>query len=359
MFYPNQSNKITWRGVTAKKIKILLVDDSAFMRLLITDILSEDKGLEVVGSAVNGKEAAQKVAVLQPDMVVLDMNMGEYDGTYAVKKIMKENPLPILILSSVGNSDLQPIFDALKFGAVDYMNKPSRANSKMRAMNVELINKIKSVARAKPKVLKTPSTTTSKHHFSGKSNFEIIAIGASTGGPSAIEKVITSLPVNLIVPVIIVQHMPANFIQPFVQRLNSLSPLNIVLGTKSMVPRPGMIIVAPGNANMVMEKDTDTNQVHVGFNPETFREYNNPSINALMLSVAETYGSKAIGVILTGMGKDGAKGLKAIRDKGGFTIAQNKESSVIYGMPKAAVDSNAVSEVLDIKEIGNFIVNHL
>lgn len=338
------------------------MDDSAFMRLLISDILSEDSSLEVVGSATNGKEAAQKVAELHPDMVLLDMNMGEYDGIYAVKRIMKENPLPILILSSLGNTDLEPIFDALKLGAVDYMNKPNRGNAKMRAMDIELINKIKSIVRAEPKIIKSPSKSNkalNTHTFSGKSKYEIIAIGASTGGPSAIEKVITSLPANLTVPVIIAQHMPANFIRPFVHRLNSLSPLNIVVGTKSMLPRPGMIVMSPGDANMILERDQSTNKVQVAFCPDKYREYNNPSINALMQSVADTYGSKAIGVILTGMGKDGVKGLKSIREKGGLTIAQNQESSVIFGMPKVALETQAASTALDIKEIGNFLVNSL
>lgn len=345
--------------MTARKLKILIVDDSAFMRLLISDILSEDSQLEVVGSAVNGMEAAAKVEMLKPDLVLLDMNMPDYDGIYAVKRIMSENPLPILILSSIGNTDLEPIFEALKLGAVDYMNKPGRGNAKMRTLDLELITKIKSVARAEPRVIKTAVVPVRLHTFRESSQYGIIAIGASTGGPSALEKVISSFPSNLTVPVVIAQHMPANFIRPFIRRLNALSQLEVVLGRKSMVPRPGMIIIAPGDANMIFEENPATGEVEVSFCHEVYRDYNNPSINAMMQSVADVYGKRAVGVILTGMGKDGVKGLKAIRERGGLTIAQDRESSVIYGMPKVAMETAAAATVLDINEIGKFIINSL
>jgi two-component system chemotaxis response regulator CheB len=344
-----------------KKIKVLVVDDSAFMRLLISDIISSDDSIEVLDTAENGKEAAEKVAVKKPDLVLLDLNMGEYDGLYAVKRIMNENPVPILILSSVGNTNLEPVFDALRVGAVDYINKPDRVNSRMRAMNEKLVGKIKQVVQAKPKVhsrslLNETKTITKK--VSEKFDYDIIVIGASTGGPTALEVVINTLPEGLNIPIIICQHMPDAFIAPFVNRLNSLSPMKIVVGEKGMSPVPGMIIVAPGTANMILTKESNKS-VKIDFNHEKYPDYNNPSINALMLSAAEIYGSKAIGVILTGMGKDGVKGLKAIKDKGGLTIAQNKESSVIYGMPKVAVEQGAVKESLHVKEIGNFLVSSL
>ena len=345
----------------SRKINVLVADDSAFMRLLITDILSEDKEISVIGTAVDGKDAVDKVKKLDPDILLLDMNMGEYDGLYAVQHVMKDHPLPILILSALGNSNLQPIFDALKHGAVDYINKPQRGSSKVREIEQELLQKIKSIFNAKPKANATRERPKSwgKHSFSDDSPYKLIAIGASTGGPSALEEVITSLPVNLNVPVIICQHMTANFIQPFVKRLNTLSPLNVVLGTKSMEPQPGMIIIAPGDGNMIVNKDKVSKKIRIDFTSEKFKEYNNPSINAMMLSVAKTYGKNAVGVILTGMGKDGVKGLKAIKDAGGYTIAQNKESSVIYGMPKVAVETNAVMKSLGIKEVSNYLVQLL
>ncbi len=341
----------------SSKLNILVVDDSAFMRLLITDLLSEDSDIEVAGTAVNGLEAVKQVNALKPDIVLLDLNMAEYDGLYAVREIMQQRPTPILILSSVGNTDLQPVFEALKNGAVDYINKPDRNKSKMRELQKELIQKIKSTSRAKPrKVSATKAKTqvvTRKRRSSSK--YELIAIGASTGGPTAIERVICSLPKDFDIPVIVCQHMPAVFIPQFVQRLGSLTELEVVSATKGMNPTPGVVMFCPGHANLVLKRKNG--EAIVDFTEEVFKEYNNPSINAMMLSAADVYKDKMVGVLLTGMGKDGVNGMKAIHQSGGKTIAQNKESSVIYGMPKAATEAGAVDVELDIKEIGNYLVN--
>lgn len=344
-----------------KKTKVLIADDSGLMRLLISDILSENQSIEVVGTAVDGKDAFAKVKKLKPDVLVLDLNMGEYDGIYATQKIMTEAPLPILILSAVGNSDLQPIFDTLQLGAVDYINKPQRGNAKIREISHELTNKVLSAARANPKVIAPEggSANTNPHTFGEKSNYDIIVIGASTGGPSAIEEVIKTLPGNLNVPVVICQHMPSNFIQPFVKRLDNLTPLSVVVGRKGMIPSPGRVIIAPGDANMILERKKKGDSIKINFTEEKYPEYNYPSINAVMMSAAKLFKNKIIGVILTGMGKDGVLGLKAIKDVGGYTVAQNKDSCVIYGMPKAAVESGAVTKSVHIKEIGGFLVNSL
>ena len=343
----------------SSKLKILVVDDSAFMRLLISDLLSEDSSIEVIGTAVNGLEAEQKVMTLSPDLVILDLNMDEYDGLYAVKAIMKKKPTPILILSSVGNTDLQPVFEALKNGAVDYMNKPNRNKSKMREIRNELVQKVKSASRAKPKKIVDvkPAVQPRIRSFAKKSKYDIIAIGASTGGPSAIERILTVLPADFNIPMIICQHMPQAFIPPFVQRLNALTSLEVVAATKDMQPKPGVIMFCPGHSNLIFTKENGT--AKVDFTDKVFREYNNPSINAMMKSVAEVFGDKAVGVILTGMGKDGVDGIKDLKEKGAYTIAQNKSSSVIYGMPKVAVQSGAINSELDIKEIGNYLVKEL
>ncbi|WP_162555614.1 chemotaxis-specific protein-glutamate methyltransferase CheB [Reichenbachiella versicolor] len=343
-----------------QKIKVLIADDSGFMRLLISDILAESQVIEVVGTAVDGKDAVEQVKKTKPDVLLLDMNMGDYSGLYAVERIMEECPLPILILSALGNTDLQPIFEALDLGAVDYLNKPQRGSSKLRLIEQELLHKIQSVSRANFEVSSTIDTriNTNTHTFSAEKNYDMIVIGASTGGPSAIEKVINSLPGNLVVPVIIVQHMPSNFIGSFVKRLDGMTPLKVMEGRANVKPKAGQVIVAPGNTNMILEK-TSLGDVKIGFTDEVYREYDKPSINALMLSAAEVVGGRTIGVILTGMGKDGMLGMKAIRDKGGYTIAQSQKTCVIYGMPKAAVAFEAVERSIDIDEIGGFLVNSL
>ncbi|MEQ9468074.1 MAG: chemotaxis-specific protein-glutamate methyltransferase CheB [Ekhidna sp.] len=342
----------------SKKLKILVVDDSAFMRLLISDLVSEDTGVEVVGTANDGLEAVEKVLELHPDVVILDLNMGDYDGLYAVRAIMKDRPTPILILSSVGNTDLQPVFEALKSGAVDYMNKPNRNKSKMREIGAELIQKVKSVARAKPRKIADPISPSKRVVSSRKkSDYSIIAIGASTGGPTAIERVLSVLPADFNIPIIVCQHMPQVFIPPFVQRINTLTELDAFAATKDVEPTPGTIMFCPGHSNLIL-RDND-GKILVDFTDKKFKEYNNPSINAMMLSVAQVYGKTAVGVLLTGMGKDGVEGMTAIHKAGGRTIAQDKETSIIYGMPKAAVEAGVVDEVLDIKEIGNYLVNEL
>ncbi|WP_258101817.1 chemotaxis-specific protein-glutamate methyltransferase CheB [Marinoscillum pacificum] len=344
----------------AGQINILIVDDSAFMRLLLTDLLSKDSELNVIGSAVDGKEAVSMVKSLRPDIVLLDMNMGEYDGIYAVERIMASNPIPILILSSVGNSNLDTIFDALELGAVDYINKPQRGGSKVREIGAQLVSTVKRVARAKPKANKIERDGLNKlsHTFDTTANYHAIVIGASTGGPTAVEKVIMSLPANLNVPVLLGQHMPPNFIKSFAARLDFLSPLKVVVGKKGMIPKAGMVIISPGDTNMVVARDKN-NTPKIGFSDEVYKEYNNPSINALMTSAASAYGDKTIGVLLTGMGKDGVRGMQAIKDAGGRTIAQDEASSVIYGMPKLAYETGAADTVLHIKEIGVYLVNCL
>ncbi len=342
------------------KIKVLVVDDSAFMRLLLSDILSKSPDIDIVGTANDGKEAVEKTKSLNPNVVLLDMNMGEYDGLYAVERIMTETPRPILILSAVGNTNLQPIFEALKLGAVDYMNKPSRSSSKLRVIEGDLIGKIKDIARSSPKTVPVARKVDEDALRVEESiHFDIACIGASTGGPAAVEEIVSHLPASTGVPIVICQHMPENFIKPFVDRLNGLSELNVLVGEKGMVPRPGQAIVAPGNSNMVLKEDKETGAKMIGFSQKVFREYNNPSINALFTSIAEIYRKKALGILLTGMGKDGANGLLAIREKGGFTIAQNQESSIIFGMPKVAIDKGAASKVLGIKEMASFLLRKL
>ena len=330
------------------------------MRLLLSDILAESDMIDVVGTAVDGKDAVEQVKEIKPDVLLLDMNMGDYSGLYAVERLMKEAPLPILILSALGNTDLQPIFEALDHGAVDYLNKPQRGSSKIRLIEQELLQKIQSVNRANIGVVNVVDApvNTNIHTFSASRNYDLIVIGASTGGPTAIEKVITSLPGNLVVPVIVVQHMPSNFIGSFVKRLNGMTPLHVMEGRAGMIPKAGQVVVAPGNTNMIVEKST-RGDGKIAFTDEVYREYDKPSINAMMLSVAEVYGNRSIGVILTGMGKDGMLGMKAIKDMGGYTIAQSQKTCVIYGMPKAAVAYQAVDRSIDIDEIGGFLVNSL
>jgi two-component system, chemotaxis family, protein-glutamate methylesterase/glutaminase len=345
----------------ADKIKVLVADDSVLMRLLISDIVNADPDIEVIDTATNGKDAAEKTLSLKPDVVLLDMNMGEYDGEYAVKKIMESCPTPIIILSAIGNESMTPILNVMEMGAFDYLNKPDKGSSKIRELDTILIQKIKVAAttdRNKLTGFKKSSKNTNYHSFGDKVNYDVIVIGSSTGGPSALETVITNLPTNLAVPVLIAQHMPSNFVPSFAQRLNQLTGLNVVMARKDDKVVAGNVFIMPGSRNAIIKRN-EIGQVVIDYTSVTYKEFNYPSVNALMLSVAEVYGNRAIGVILTGMGKDGADGMCAIKNAGGYTLVQNKETSVVFGMPGAVLDRGCATQTVPIQEIGGFLVSCL
>lgn len=336
------------------KVRVLVVDDSAFMRLLLSDLLSQDSEIEIVGTANDGKDGFNKTMNLDPDVVLLDMNMGDFDGKYAIEKIMSEKPKPILILSSQGNTDLKPILEGLELGAVDYMNKPVRSSSKIREIGDRLIHRVKKVAKANLSAVSIEPEPILHQSSTRPKNYDVVAIGASTGGPTAIESIIKSLPIDFRLPILIVQHMPANFIDSFVDRLNGLTRLEVVVGKRGMLLRPGRIIVAPGENMIVSRSGVDA---MIDFTDEQYREYNKPSINALMDSVADCFPKRCLGILLTGMGKDGVKGLMSIKSTNGLTIAQDKSSSVIYGMPKVAYETGAAKKVLSLTEISSYLTN--
>lgn len=345
-------------------LKVIIADDSGLMRLVISDILNSADGITVVDTATDGKDAVQKVLKQDVDVLVLDMNMGEYGGLYAIENILKKKNVPILILSALGNTDMEPILDGLRLGAVDYINKPDRNKAKLREISNQIVRKVRHVARsnrqqiASAKERKEIKLNQNAHTFFGKLNYDIIAIGASTGGPTAVERVVSKLPANLPVPVIIAQHMPANFIPSFANRLNTLTPLDVVVGKKDDVLEPGKIILASGSRNTIVRKN-EKGQVVVDFTHKKFKEFNHPSINALFLSIAEVYGRGAIAAILTGMGKDGADGMEEIFKKGGYTVTQNKETSAVYGMPREVSERGVSKRSVSIYEMAGFIVSCL
>jgi two-component system chemotaxis response regulator CheB len=343
-------------------IKVLVVDDSGLMRLILSDILNSEPGITVVDTAENGRIAVQKAKLLNPDVILLDMNMDRYDGLYAVENILKRQKIPIIILSALGNSNLDPILEALKLGAVDYLNKPEKNKAKVREISAVIVQKVRAAAESNKKLLSANyskiKVNNNEHTFNNKSNYDVIVIGASTGGPTAIERIVTSFPSNLPLPVIITQHMPANFVPSFAKRLNALTPLEVKIGRRDDVLVPGRIIVAPGSRNMIVRRN-ELDKVVVDFTPTQYKEFNNPSINALMLSVANVYGKRVVGAILTGMGKDGADGLEAIYKAGGYTIGQDEKSSVVYGMPREVAERNVIRNSVPIRDMAGFIVSCL
>jgi len=342
------------------KIRVLLVDDSGFMRIVLSDIINASPDIEVVDTATNGKEATEKTKLLKPDVVLLDLTMKDYDGLYAVKHIMDEFPTPIVILSSLGNTDPNAYIEAIGAGALDFLNKPAGlANSKIRDIDHQIFNKIRAAAQVNVKTLvrRQVVKNSNQHTFESDLPYEAIVIGASTGGTGAIEQIVTKLPSNMPVPIVIGQHMPAEFVNSFAARLNELIPLEVKVASVGENLRRGVIYIAPGDCNIVLRKTAGG--VKVSLTQQEYPEFNHPSIDALMESAAEVYGKKAMGILLTGMGKDGAAGMGKMFQKGAYTISQDEKTSVVYGMPKAVFEMGVVKRVLPIHEMATFIVSAL
>ncbi|MDN5212706.1 chemotaxis-specific protein-glutamate methyltransferase CheB [Fulvivirgaceae bacterium BMA12] len=341
-----------------EKIKTLLIEDSGLMRIMISDSLRSDPEIEVIGTANNGWEGVRKVRALHPDVVVTDMIMPEYDGLYAVKNIMKDSPTPIILLSSLDRANPE-IFDALNAGAFDFVDKPQTKDADdFKGALGTLKQRIRAAVALNSDVLGKVVDKTNHHFhsFDGVLQYEVLTIGASTGGPSAIESILAQLPSNLAIPVVIVQHMPKRFLTSYTERLSSILPLKVKLATHCEELTPGTIYIAPGDGNMMVKANRHGNP-HFQYTKKEYKEFNHPSIDCMFESIASLYGAKAIGVILTGMGKDGSQGLLQIKKKGGLTVAQEGKSCVVNGMPQASVDIGAAGHVMKLGVIPGFIVS--
>lgn len=345
-------------GLEYSRVKVLIVDDSMLMRVLIKDILSEDKQLHVVGTANNGQDAYLKTEQLQPDVVLMDLVMGEYSGIYGIEKIMQRCPTPILVLSAVGNSNMDQIMQALNLGAVDYLNKPARHNMDLRSVGESLKEKVHAAKAASVKSKLGKQKNVHRHSFNSELPYDVIVIGASTGGPSALEEIILNLPANLPVPVLIVQHMPDHFLPSFAARLNRMTPLSLSVAKEGELVEKGKILLMPAFTNCDLRVNSE-DCVEVCYSNKRFQAYNNPSVDALFIATARIYKERTIGVILTGMGKDGTEGIDAIYKAGGYAIAQSEDSCVVYGMPKSAIEQQLINQIVKLKDIGGFLVSCL
>jgi len=344
----------------SQRIRAILIDDSAFMRKVISDIINSDDSIELAGIATGGKQGFEMAVQLKPDVVITDMVMPDFDGLYVVNAVMEKHPTPIILLSSLEKSDSR-IFDALESGAFEFIDKPTE-KERGQISDYRLLDLIKEASRTDISLLRAKQLAkrnVDAHTFTDSLNYEILVIGSSTGGPGAVELIISNLPKNLKIPVVVVQHMPHRFLETFAQRLNEQSPLPVRLPSKGEPVKNGIVYIAPGEANMRIDRNSATGQTFFNFTDKKYQEFNNPSIDCLFESVAATYGKSSIGVILTGMGRDGTVGLQKIKSEGGFTIAQDEESSVVYGMPKSAFESGAAKQVVKLKQMAGFIVSCL
>ncbi|MBA4374060.1 MAG: chemotaxis response regulator protein-glutamate methylesterase [Thermodesulfovibrio sp.] len=345
--------------------KILIVDDSAYTRQVIRNIIEQDAKLEVVGIASDGIDAMAKTLRLKPDIITLDFEMPEMDGFSFLRWLMRERPTPVIMVSSY--TDTKTVFKALELGAVDFIAKPTkRASIELRAIEKDLLLKlggIKTIRLDKLsrnlELLDRDEAAVQPAARTKVRNVEIVAVGSSTGGPAALQIILTRLPADFQAAVIVSQHMPKGFTAPLAERLNRLSHLNIREAKDHDPVEPGNVLICPGGFHMGLAKKGS--RVVTYLKEGRLEDKYTPSVDYMMQSAAEVYGARAMGVILTGMGNDGKSGMVEIKNKGGYTIAESEETAVVFGMPGEAIKAGAVESILPLSEISaavTRVVNH-
>lgn len=327
-------------------VSVLVVDDSAFMRKMISDVLNSDPEIRVVGTARDGQDAIEKVGKLQPDAITLDIEMPRVDGLTALAYIMNKHPTPVVMLSALTKKGAEETIKALEYGAVDFITKPSgNVSLDIEILRSEIIDKVKLAALAKVKKIKAAARKVVSEEVKFADRRRVVVIGASTGGPQALIEVLQKLPGKIPACLLIVQHMPKGFTKSFAERLDSLSDLEVKEAEDGDLLRSNTALVAPGDYHMVIENSA------VKLNQRDKIHGVRPAVDVTMKSAAEAFEADAVGVLLTGMGSDGALGMRAIKERGGATIAQDESTSIIFGMPKAALELGCVDKVVPISQI--------
>lgn len=337
--------------VPSRPLRVLVVDDSLFMRAAISKALSGDGRFEVIGQAKDGAEAVAKVVELGPDLVTMDFNMPRMNGAEAVRAIMAKRPTPVLMFSAHTRQGARETFEALAAGAVDFCTKPSgEVSAHLHQITSELVDKLLAAAGARPRALAPVVQPKPRIPVQistwPPSGPRVVVIGVSTGGPAALSRVIPALPAGIRFAAIVVQHMPANFTAALAERLNSHSAVSVREARENDIPCAGMVFIAPGDRHLEVG---DHGRLHL----TDAAPVNGcrPSADVTMASAARVFGRRAIGLVMTGMGRDGAAGLAAIRQADGVTLAQDQQSSVIFGMPRAAIDAGVVDHVVSLDDI--------
>lgn len=359
------------------KIRVLVVDDSGFFQRRVTEIINADPRLEVIGTASHGLEGIDKAMALKPDVITMDYEMPVMDGVTAVRQIMKDNPTPVLMFSSLSYEGARVTLDALEAGAVDFLAKQFDAIAASEAtLHKVLTDRICEVAASgKSKVPEaaakiSPNVSIKKNselsstafHAStdsvakSLSHVEIVIIGTSTGGPAALQTIFKNIPEGFSKPIVIVQHMPGSFTEAFAERLNKLSPLVVSEAADGDKLKTGHVYVAPGGMQLMVDKRNGGSiHIHESDARVTYR----PSVDIALASAAKHFGRNALGIILTGMGSDGKEGAELLKQSGGTIWAQDEASCVIYGMPMAVAKAGLVAKVLPLDDIGPHISNEV
>ena len=341
-------------------IRVLIVDDSAFVRQALTRMLGGAPDIEVVGTAVDGKDGWEKALDLRPDVVTLDVKMPRMDGLEALRRIMADCPTAVLLLSSQTKEGAEVTLRGLELGAMDFVDK-SRVQGHMNLLSLaeELQAKVRALASVPRSRLHLPAavretgpkTLPAQH----TARAQVVVIGTSTGGPPALQAIIPRLPEALPCPVLVVQHMPVGFTKSLAERLDARSVVPVREATDGELVTRGSVLIAPAGRHMKIRRRGQETRVWLDDEPRS--ALHRPSVDVLMASVAKGYGEHALGVVLTGMGSDGVEGLRAIRAAGGMTLAESEESCVIYGMPKAAVEAGVVDRSVPLPRVADEILS--
>jgi two-component system chemotaxis response regulator CheB len=345
----------------SERIRVLVVDDSALMRKLIPAILERDSSIEVVGTAMDGAFALRKIEELHPDVITLDLEMPRMDGMETLRLIMRRAPLPVIVFSTHSREGAYATFKALALGAIDFVAKPKNAAAgHLDAIAVQLIEKIKVAKRASGRTMRqsVPVETQPVAKKVVRATLppnRIVAIGISTGGPNALQYVLSQIPADFAASTLIVQHMPEGFTEMFAKRLDECCALDVHEARSGDLLVAGRVLICPGNRHMMVRRMPRGDMVVLSDGPPM--NGHRPSADVLFHSVAQEFGLTAIGVIMTGMGDDGAEGLGAIKAAGGMTVAQSEDTCVVSGMPRAAIAKGYANKIVSLDALSSFLVS--
>jgi two-component system, chemotaxis family, protein-glutamate methylesterase/glutaminase len=350
-------------ATTRRPIRVLVVDDSAFMRTALSRMITSETGLEVAGTACNGSEALDKIASLNPDVVTLDVEMPGLNGLQTLRYIMQRFPRPVIMVSAVTAQDAEHTFNALAAGAFDYVPKQLAPSSlDILHIRADLVTKIRAAAQSRMSPpatvpVRKPPQSSSLGSLDRAFAFTaaIVALGVSTGGPKALQEILPLFPHDLSVPILIVQHMPPGFTAPFTQRMNALCAVAVREATQGESIRPGVVYFAPSCKHMTVERVSATRTV-IRLDAQPDNSLHIPSVDVLMNSVAAAFKELALGVIMTGMGSDGAAGMQSIHRQRGLTIGQDEATCTVYGMPRACAELGVLTRVVPLSQIPDQIL---
>jgi len=346
----------------SERVRVLVVDDSALMRKLIPNILARDPMIDVVGTAMDGAFALKKIEELRPDVVTLDLEMPRMDGIETLRLIMRNAPLPVVMVSTHSKEGAYATFKALALGAIDFVAKPKEASSgHLDAIATQLIEKIKVAKRATRGGIRSPAIAETlqpvkKNARSAAPPHRIIAIGVSTGGPNALQFVLSQIPADFPGSLLIVQHMPEGFTEMFARRLDECCALEVQEARSGDLLLAGRALICPGNRHMMVRRMPRGDMAVLNDAPPV--NGHRPSVDVLFHSISQEFGPMSVGVLMTGMGEDGAEGLGAIKAAGGVTVAQSEESCVVPGMPRAAILKGYANRVVPLDALGQHLITH-